>query len=867
MPARIVISYARADGQVAADEVAQLLRDNGQEFAQDHFDLTGGEPWRAQFRRLIQGGEHLVLVLSPAALASDACRWEWECARESGLQISPVRAGDKLDVARLAPWMREAHRYNLGIEGQRRNFLRVLEGPAARWRVPFMAPFASARFVDRPVPLGDARQLLLSSAEGGPMVALRGAGGFGKSSLAVQLAEDDLVRDQFFDGVLWVTFGKDPVDPIPKLADLVEKVRGTRPGFTTLEAAREEFVKELDNRRCLLVLDDVWRRADITPFLAGRSSDRTARLITTRDHAVLPEGASVIRVAEMENSEALQVLSRDLPTTRATGPSLEALATRRLGGWPLLLALGNSILRDRVRRGQDLGAAISWLEEALARRGAAGALASGTAGDYQRGVAETLAISMESLTPEQRACAEVLCAMAQDSVMTLASAARLWGVDTFDAEDIASTLDDRSLISRLDLGAGSFELHVRLRDVLAARAGPERLRDAQARLVAGWRAETGGHWELLRDSYALEHLPSHLRAMGDADGLAALLLDPAWMTAKLRGLGVQRLLADYRAHAPDRGSALGLVRQALHLAAPALAVAPEELPAQLLGRLAEEDGPEIAALRQQARRLAPRGSLLPLRRSLTGPGAELMRLLGHEGRVRSVGFSPDGARLVSGSGDNTLRLWDAASGALLASLRGHEADVNSVSFSPDGARLVSGSYDGTLRLWDAASGALLASLRGHDDYVFSVCFSPDGARLVSGSYDGTLRLWDAANGALLATLTGHQVFSVCFSPDGARLVSGGRDGTLRLWDAASGALLASLRGHEGDVNSVSFSPDGARLVSGGDDRTLRLWDADTGQPISRLTCDAAILAVACGPGGRIAAGDRLGRLHFLTIHD
>ncbi|MFN7305244.1 MAG: WD40 repeat domain-containing protein, partial [Acetobacteraceae bacterium] len=373
---------------------------------------------------------------------------------------------------------------------------------------------------------------------------------------------------------------------------------------------------------------------------------------------------------------------------------------------------------------QDLGAALGWLDEALARRGVAGALASGTAGDYQRGVAETLAISMESLTPEHRACAEVLGAMAEDSVMTLASAARLWGVDAFDAEDIASTLDDRSLISRLDLGAGSFELHDRLRDVLAARAGPERLRDAQARLVAGWRAETGGHWELLRDSYALEHLPSHLRAMGDADGLAALLLDPAWMTAKLRGLGVQRLLADYRAHAPDRGSALGLVRQALHLAAPALAVAPEELPAQLLGRLAEEDGPEIATLRQQARRLAARGSLLPLRRSLTGPGAELMRLLGHEDAVFSVGFSPDGARLVSGGRDGTLRIWDAASGSLLTTLTGHEVWFRSVSFSPDGARLVSGGSDRTLRLWDATSGALLASLRGHERPVFSVRFSP-----------------------------------------------------------------------------------------------------------------------------------------------
>ena len=84
-------------------------------------------------------------------------------------------------------------------------------------------------------------------------------------------------------------------------------------------------------------------------------------------------------------------------------------------------------------------------------------------------------------------------------------------------------------------------------------------------------------------------------------------------------------------------------------------------------------------------------------------GQETLTFTGHSGGVFSVSFSPDGKRIVSGSGDQTLKVWDAQTGQETLTLKGHSGSVRSVSFSPDGKRIVSGSKDNTLKVWDISS--------------------------------------------------------------------------------------------------------------------------------------------------------------------
>jgi len=253
--------------------------------------------------------------------------------------------------------------------------------------------------------------------------------------------------------------------------------------------------------------------------------------------------------------------------------------------------------------------------------------------------------------------------------------------------------------------------------------------------------------------------------------------------------------------------------------------------------------------------------------ALSGSGDETLRLWdmssgeclrvfeGHEGSVLSVFISPDGRYALSGGLDWTLRLWDMSSGECVRVFEGHEGRVTSVFISPDGRYALSGGEDKTLRLWDMSSGECLRVFEGHEDWVNSVFISPDGRYALSGSDDWTLRLWDMSSGECLRVFEGHEgwVLSVFISPDGRYALSGSVDKTLRLWDMSSGECLRVFEGHEGLVTSVFISPDSRYALSGSYDKSLRLWDMSSGECLRVFEGhEGRVTSVFISPDGRYA---------------
>jgi WD40 repeat protein len=347
---------------------------------------------------------------------------------------------------------------------------------------------------------------------------------------------------------------------------------------------------------------------------------------------------------------------------------------------------------------------------------------------------------------------------------------------------------------------------------------------------------------------------------------ASLTGDLGWVAAVLQTVGVDRALASLEAAhsvgaaSVDSTALLAAIRsQASSLRPPQPISQPGYVLRQLCLQAAEFGEGRLAA-DARARLLAmPDPGWIPLwttRRASRSLSPELGR---HDRWVETVAVLPDG-RVVSGGGDEHVRVWDPAVPGASPVDFGFRGNIWAVAVLPDG-RVVSGGSDRRVLLWDpAVRGGGTVELGRHDGNVRALAVLPDG-RVVSGGGDGRVRIWDPATaGGGPVELGRHDanVIATVVLRDG-RIVTGGSNKQVLVWDSATpGVGPVELGRHDGNVRAVADLPDG-RVVSGGSDGRLRVWHLVPPKGLfERESYGGKVQAVAVLPDGRVISGHRDG---------
>jgi WD40 repeat protein len=248
-------------------------------------------------------------------------------------------------------------------------------------------------------------------------------------------------------------------------------------------------------------------------------------------------------------------------------------------------------------------------------------------------------------------------------------------------------------------------------------------------------------------------------------------------------------------------------------------------------------------------------------------GQTPIKLEGHGNVVSSIRFTADGKRLVSGSWDRTVRVWDLATNQQPIILEGHTDWVHDVFVTPDTKSIFSTSQK-SIRQWDMASATeseVFPGLGGAT--VNCAAFSPDGKLIVTGGRNGIVQVWKVGQSEPLVEIKGFAswVGTVAVSADSKVLAAGTRTGKIRIFDLPSGAERISINAFPNrQVLALEISPDGSTLASGGFSQTAILWDLKTGKQTAQLAGHRGVVTSVkwSNDGKLLATGERHGSVHI-----
>jgi WD40 repeat protein len=800
---RIFISYARKDSMELAQRIQGDLQQAGFDAWLDTKRFKGGANWTEEIEQEIDARQLTLALLTPGSYQSEICRAEQLRTLRRGKRLIPLLAAKDADrplhlEARQYRDFSDSRHYKERLQELVADILgdvtATLPESFRKTRINYVtAPPRVANYLERPEALRALRNILFAEDQRQPiaLTAIAGMGGIGKTVLAQALTKDEVVQQAFPDGIVWITMGREAqADFTKRMREVAKALGDDLEGYEDSLACQNQYKTTIASKAALIVVDDVWSKADIEPLLA--ESPRSRFLFTTRDSAIGRfVGATEHSAKLLSIAQSRELLASWAGLKVGELPKEADEIIDECGQLPLALSQIGAMLRGadsqfwtdtlELLRKVDLSA----IQEQLP--------------PGQESFFRAVEVSFQSLEPKMRDRYKTLAVLLEDMSAPLPILETLWKVDGREARRTSRLFVDRSLAQR-EGDDSAIRLHDLQLDYVQAQ-----YEDKEALNLI--------HWATRLSSNVIDRGPAQY-----ASQLVGRLLPLQDMPS------ISRFTTDLTVGAPKPW--LRPMHPALHPPGTRLVRTLEGHSGYVRGVGLRGDGKLAVSVSNDE--------------TLTvwdvESGRVLRTLEGHTGPLNGVALSVDGKRAVSASNDKTLRVWDVESGRVLRVLEGHTGAVNGAALSKDGKYAVSASEDKTLKVWEVESARVLQTLRGHSGEVNGVAFSGDAKRAISASRDKTLKVWDVESGRLLRTLVGHffDVRGVAMSADGKRAISASRDKTLKVWDVENGCLLRTLEGHTGWLNGVALSENGKRAVSASNDNTLKVWDVESGSALHTL---------------------------------
>lgn len=246
----------------------------------------------------------------------------------------------------------------------------------------------------------------------------------------------------------------------------------------------------------------------------------------------------------------------------------------------------------------------------------------------------------------------------------------------------------------------------------------------------------------------------------------------------------------------------------------------------------------------------------------------LLTMQGHTDEVLAAAFSPMGGKIVTGSMDGTIRLWDTASGRENKRST-FNSPVKAVAFSPNGKLVVAAAENGTVRLVDVETWQMHPTRFSAGPLpVRSVAFSPDGSKIITAGENKLAQIWDTSSGKLVGSLGNHHkgpLFSAFFSSSGTNVVTASDDWRATVWSIKYKPYFSeamewdtentiwepmTVVTHKEWASWATFNPDGTQIVTAGHDNTAKIWDAKSGKELATFTHPVRVASADVNPRNR-----------------